>query len=68
MHHAMTSSTAIAAPSDVAHLVREGSELLPSPATNGFRLDGRAEVFLDSAAVTEAVLSEEPAGSSAESQ
>lgn len=51
----ITSSSAVAAPSDVAHLIREGSGILPSSSSSDlnfgdFRFDGRAEVFLDTTA------------------
>lgn len=50
MHHAITASSAVAAPSDVAHFLREGSTMMPSPSADNFRMDGRAELFLDTSA------------------
>lgn len=53
MHHAITATSAVAAPSDVAHLLREGSAgLMTSPAVMAerMRMDGRAELYLDMSA------------------
>jgi len=47
LNHALSSSTLVAAPSDVAHLLREGSGMMHSPSAENFRLDGRAEVYFD---------------------
>lgn len=61
VHHAITASSAVAAPSDVAHLLREGSGILPTSSSpsnlnlDNFRLDGRAEVFLDTTAHTDRI-------------
>ena len=53
VHSAISSSTAVAAPTDVANLLREGSGLVPSPAAGaefrGSFDNWRAEAFLGSA-------------------
>ncbi len=60
VHHAITASSAVAAPSDVAHFLREGSTMMPSPSGDNarwqahvdgaLRMDGRAELYLDTSA------------------
>jgi hypothetical protein len=58
VHHAITASSAVAAPSDVAHFLREGSTMMPSPdnarwqahVDGALRMDGRAELYLDTSA------------------
>lgn len=72
VHNALTSSSAVAAPSDVAHLlregsgiIREGSGIIHTPSATELEvfelnLDGRAEVYLETSAPTDSVPAPDP--------